>query len=212
MTVKTPVTYGEDAVITVELNETINTTVKLIVDGKEYDVAIINGKGGFNATGLNSGDHKVNVTYVGDDKYAGSKDSINFTVNNATLVPEVTAFNVTVEENTTFVINVTDDFKGNVSIKVGDKVLYNGSVETLIYADKLPAGDKNATVVFYGDSNYDVLTLNNVPFTVSRVDPSINMTIDDVTYPDKAIAVINVGNNANGTVNITVDGKVFNSL
>ena len=27
-----------------------------------------------------------------------------------------------VEENTTFVINVTDDFKGNVSIKVGDEV------------------------------------------------------------------------------------------
>ena len=35
------------------------------------------------------------------------------------------------------------------------------------------------------------------------------MTIDDVTYPANATAVINISNNANGTVNITVDGKVF---
>ena len=66
-----------------------------------------------------------------------------------------------------------------------------------------------ATVVFYGDSNYDELTLNDVKFTVSRVAPSIDVTIDDVTYPGKAVAFINVGNDANGTVNITVDGKVF---
>ena len=210
VTVKTPVTYGDDAVITVELNETLNTTVKLTVDGKEYDVAVINGKGGLNVSGLNSGNHKVNVTYVGDDKYVGSKNSTSFTVDNATLVADVTALNVTVEQNTTFVINVTDDFNGNVSIKVGDKVLYNGSVKTLVISDKLPAGDKTATVVFYGDSNYDELTLNDVKFTVSRgVITTINVTIDDVTYPSNATAVINVSNYANGTVNITVDGKVF---
>jgi hypothetical protein len=209
VTVKTPITYGDVAVITVELDETINATVKLTVDGKEYDVAIINGKGGFNASGLNSGNHKVNVTYAGDDKYVGSENSTSFNVDNATLVADVTAFNVTVEQNTTFVINVTDDFNGNVSIKVGDKVLYNGSAKTLILADVLSAGDKTATVVFYGDSNYDELTLNDVKFTVSRVDPSIDVVIDDVTYPDKAVAFIYVGNDANGTVNITVDGKVF---
>ena len=212
VTVKTPITYGDVAVITVELNETINATVKLTVDGKEYDVAIINGKGGFNASGLNSGDHKVNVTYAGDDKYVGSENSISFNVDNATLVADVTAFNVTVEQNTTFVINVTDDFNGNVSIKVGDKVLYNGSVKTLVISDKLPAGDKTATVVFYGDSNYDELTLNDVKFTVSRVDSSIDVVIDDVTYPDKAVAFIYVANDANGTVNITVDGKVFSGI
>ena len=35
------------------------------------------------------------------------------------------------------------------------------------------------------------------------------MTILDVTYPANATAVINVGNKANGTVNVTVDGRVF---
>ncbi|MBR4446902.1 Ig-like domain-containing protein, partial [Methanobrevibacter sp.] len=209
VTVETPVTYGDDAVITVCLNVTINATAKLSVDGKEYNVALIDGKGVFNASGLGTGVHDVIVTYVGDRIYDRCDNSTSFTIDNATLIADVTAFNVTVEQNTTFVVNVTDDFEGNVSIKVGDKVLYNGSVKTLILADILPAGDKTATVVFYGDSNYDELTLD-VNFTVSSVAPSIDVTIDDVTYPDNATAVINVGNNANGTVKVTVDGKVFN--
>ena len=80
----------------------------------------------------------------------------------------------------------------------------------------MPAGGKTATVVFYGDSNYDGLTMD-VDFTVSRVNPSINVTIADVTYPNNATAVINVGNYANGTVNVTVrvkgtdKVKIFNS-
>ena len=62
--------------------------------------------------------------------------------------------------------------------------MYDGSVKTMIDAAKLPAGDYVATVTFYGDSNYDVLTLD-VDFTVSRVAiPTIVVTIDDVTYPD----------------------------
>ena len=116
------------------------------------------------------GMYNVTAVYLGDDKYKGNNNSTRFTVDIATLAAEVSAFNVTVEENTAFVINVTDDFKGNVSIKVGDEVLYNASLKTLIISDKLPAGGKTATVVFYGDGNYDGLTMD-VDFTVSRVNP-----------------------------------------
>ena len=209
VTVKTPVTYGDDAVITIELNVTINTTVKLRIDGNEHDVALVNGKGGYNASGLSSGSHEIAAVFAGDDKYVGSSELKTFDIANATLVADVNALNVTVEENTSFVISVPDDFKGNVSIKVGDKVLYNGTVKSLINADKLLSGSKTATAVFYGDSNYDELTLDNVDFTVSRVIPDITVTVDDVTYPNKTIAVITVGNKANGTVNITIGTLVF---
>ena len=50
-----------------------------------------------------------------------------------------------------------------------------------------------------------------VGFTVDRVTPIINVTIDDATYPDKAVAHVNISDYANGTINITVDGKVFNT-
>ena len=210
VTVQTPVNYGNDAVITVELNATINTTAKLTVDGKTYDVALIGGKGVFNVSGLSSGSHDVDVVFAGDNRYSRSANSTVFTMGNATLDAEVIALNVTAVENTKFVLNVTDDFKGNVSIKVNGELVYNGTVKTLIEAAKLLAGNKNATLVFYGDNNYDELVIENVLFTVSDVVSNINVTIDDVTYPSVAVAFINIHNNANGTVNVTVDGKVFN--
>ena len=209
VTVGTPITYGNDAVITVEMNVTINATVKLDIDGTQYDVAIVNGKGGFNASGLTRGHHDIIVTFAGDDIYGRSVNDTGFDIGPATLTADVTALNVTVQQNTSFAINVTDDFKGNVSIKVGDTVLYNGSVKTLVSADVLPAGDYVADLVFYGDDNYNVLPLSGIKFSVSVVTPTIDVVISDVTYDAKAVAVITVGNNANGTVVVTVDGKPF---
>lgn len=210
VTVKEPVTYGNDAIITVELDANINATVKLIIDNdKEYNVGLVKGKGGFNASGLSSGAHNVKVVFAGDNKYDGDDDTKDFTIGIATLSADVTGLNVTVIDNAQFVINVTDDFKGNVSITIGDTVLYNGSVKTLVSADVLPAGDYVADLVFYGDDNYNVLPLSGIKFSVSVVTPTIDVVISDVTYDAKAVAVITVGNNANGTVVVTVDGKPF---
>lgn len=128
----------------------------------------------------------------------------------AGLRANVTALNVTAFDNTLFVVDCVDGFNGNVSISIAGNELYNGSVETLIEAAKLPAGDYVATAVFYGDNNYNELTLDNIKFTVSRVTPTIAVAFDDVVYPNKVVANINLGNNANGTVNVIVDGKVFN--
>ncbi len=40
-----------------------------------------------------------------------------------------------------------------------------------------------------------------------KVTPEVNVTIDNVTYNSKAIAVISISNNANGTVSVTVKGS-----
>ncbi len=187
----------------------INTTVKLTVDGKEYDVALINGKGSFNASGLNAGPHEVNVTFAGDNKYVESNDTATFAIDKADLTADVTGLNVTVEQNTSFVIDIIKDFNGNVSITADGEELYNGPVNTIVDGSKLSAGDKTATVVFYGDSNYDELTIDNVEFTVSKVTPEISVEIDNVDYPNNTTATIAVSNKANGTVEITVDGKKY---
>lgn len=127
----------------------------------------------------------------------------------ADLRANVIPINVSVEDNTLFVIDSADDFKGNVSINVGSDILYNGNVKSLIDARKLHAGDYTATAVFYGDANYDELTLNGIKFTVSRVTPAIDVVIDDATYPRTVVAIVNLTNNANGTVNITIDKRTF---
>ena len=117
--VKVPVTYGGVAVITVTMDPSINATVKVKVDGITYDVVVVDGKGKLNVSDLNADNYDVNVTYAGDNRYAPSiNDTVSFTVNPADLAADVTGLNVTVEQNTSFVINVTDDFKGNVSINL----------------------------------------------------------------------------------------------
>ena len=133
----------------------------------------------------------------------------NLKISGNDLGVNVAAFNVSVADNTVFVIDCTDDFNGNVSIKVNEDVLYDAGVKTIIKAGNLPAGNYLATAVFYGDDNYGMVTLNNIAFSVSRLNPSIDVTIDDATYPKDVNAFVRIGNNANGTVNITVDGKTF---
>ncbi len=128
----------------------------------------------------------------------------------ANLVASVTALNVSVLDNTLFVVDCDDAFNGNVSIKINDVQLYDGRVNALIEADKLPAGNYVATALFYGDDKYGDLPLNDIRFTVSRATPTIEVDIADVTYPRTAYAKVHIGNDANGTVDVTVNKKTFN--
>ncbi|WP_405296045.1 hypothetical protein [Methanobrevibacter sp.] len=175
---------------------------------------------------------------IDDDNYVGAKDSTNNastegnveisapeTVENSysdklgitdddligeELRANVIALNVSALDNALFVVDCADDFNGNVSINAGDHQLYNGSVKALIEASKLPAGNYVATALFYGDDKYGELTLNDIRFTVSRVTPTIYVNVEDITYPRIAYVTVHIGNNANGTVNVTVGGKTFN--
>ena len=204
-----PVTYGGVATIAVTMNPSINDYVVLNVAGKNYTVAIVNGKGKFNATGLDVGNYLVNVTYAGDYKYlSSSNDTVSFDVVAADLDASAIGLNVTVKEDGGIVIAVPSDFTGNVSVNISGDIRYNDTVISLINIGKYLAGNYTANVTFYGDNNYNTKSVT-VNFNVTRVTPSINVTIDDVTYPKDAVANIVIGNNANGTVNITVGKKTF---
>ena len=126
---------------------------------------------------------------------------------------KVVALNVTVADKPMFVVDCADKFNGNVAIRIGEnKSIYDSSAKALIEADRLPAGNYVATAFFYGDSNYENLTQNNIMFTVSRLTPTIDVNIEDVTYPNTAYANVHVGNYANGTVNVTVNKRTFKGV
>jgi TusA-related sulfurtransferase len=216
VTVKTPVTYGEDAVITVELNETITTAVKLTVGGKEYDVAIINGKGGFNVSGLNGGDYKVNVTYVGDDRYAESKKSTRFAVDRAT--PVITIDHAVTDANTSAVITVhiNDTATGTMNITVNGKTyeapINDGVAEFTV--DVLPAGEYNITANYYAltDTNYTVNSVTLVKgLNVTKVaDYPMNVSAIDVKAGENTTITGTVPEDATGIVYIDVNGTKLN--
>ncbi|MBR0058006.1 MAG: right-handed parallel beta-helix repeat-containing protein [Methanobrevibacter sp.] len=124
------------------------------------------------------------------------------------IVPTIIAKDVTVEENTVFNITlVNNDFTGNVSITVGDIVLYNDTITSFkdgaVYCPVISVGgDKTAQVFFYGDNAFRNKTVD-VDFIVSRITPTMNVTINNVTYGINTTAKINISNKADGIVNIT---------
>ena len=207
------VTYGNASEITVRVPAAQTGYVNIVINGTDINVTLAlnaSGVAKFNATGLDVGVYRINVTYLGDKLYDIKENYTYFNITKADLNPTVYGLNVTVKENSGFVIDVNDDFKGKVNITIGGVSYYDGDVDALIPIRNIAEADiYTASVKFYGDDNYNNKTVN-VQFNVSRVVAIINVTIDDKTYPDKVIALINMSDYANGTVNITVDGKVFN--
>ena len=205
-------TYGNTSVITVEVpkNQTGFVTITIDELGINLTSKIVNGKAVFNIAGkYDVGNYTINVTYLGDDVFKESINSTNLTVIPANLTAEVIAQNVTVKDNLSYVLNITDDFKGKVNIIVNGTSYYAGDVKALISVlNNLTAGSYVADVTFSGDNNYNNKSVL-VSFTVSRVAPLIDVNVSDVVYPGNVTANITVSNRANGTVKVTVDGKSF---
>ncbi|WP_458406370.1 Ig-like domain repeat protein, partial [Methanobrevibacter sp.] len=206
----TTVVYGNASEITVKVPTAQTGFVRITVNGTDINVTveIIHGIAKFNATGLDVGRYLVNVTYLGDTRHDEVGNFTYFNITKANLSANVIAENVTVKDNIKFIIDVIDDFKGNITIEV-DGETYDGTISSLIELGKLHAGNKTANVTFYGDNNYEIKELK-VNFTVMRINPAITVNINDTTYPNKAVAEVNVTDMANGTVKVIVDGKEFN--
>ena len=203
------VVYGNDSVITVKVPTVQTGFVTITVNDTLINVTvkIVNGEAKFNATGLGVGRYLVNVTYLGDKLYDVAVNSTYFNITKANLTVKGIGLNVTVKDDGGIVIGVPSDFTGKVKVDVNG-IKYDGDVKALINIGKFEAGSYAANVTFYGDKNYNDKSID-VKFNVSRVTPIINVVIDDITYPGKAVAHVNISDYANGTINITVDGKVF---
>jgi len=164
---------GDSVDISVKLPKNISNPVLIDVNGVGYYSNPTNGEAKLHLDDLPKGNNDVVATYLGDVYYGPRSNATEFVISSTTLEVQVIAPNVTVEQNSLFVIYTIDEFNGNVSIKVEDKVLYNGSVKLLVVADKLTGGDKTATFVFYGDERYVELTLDNVEFSVKKLNPKL---------------------------------------
>ena len=211
VTAENPV-YGSDAVITVKVPTGQTGYVTITLNNTNYTQELENGQAEFHIPGLAVKDnYEVNVTYQGNDRYAAQTNSTMFNVTKADLNAVVYGFNVTVNDNISFIItNLPSDFQGKVNITVDDDT-YTGEPNSLIVMGKHAEGMKTANVVFWGDSNYKDLPLT-VNFTVTRPAPTtttMNITVDDVTYKTNAIANITVSGRANGTLTLMVDGKAL---
>ena len=199
--------YGKPVTVTVKVGKNQTGFVTIYVNGEEHSAKIKNQTATFTLRGLDIGRYRINVTYEGDNTFDVENNYTYFNVTKADLDVSVIAQNVTVKDNASFIIIVPADFDGKVNITVDNKT-YTRDLINPVEIAKLLAGNKNATLLFYNSTKYADKKIN-VTFTVTRADPTINVRINDTTYPNKAVAEITVSDMANGTVKVIIGTQEF---
>jgi hypothetical protein len=169
----TPITAGQDAVITVTATPTdanvaaVNTIATVTVGGTDYDVAIVNGTGICYVPNLTAGTYNVTAS-IGDDKYAVSTsgDAKTLTVN---------AGNPIVESNSVATVTVTPAINTVAKVTVADATYYvpvvNGT-GTLTLPQQV-AGTHNVQAQFIEDGQYAASTSDVVQL----------VSVTGVTFP-----------------------------
>ena len=208
--------FGEEAVINIAVPNVSLGVATVVVNGKSYNVAIVDEKGVLNIYNLAAGDYNVDVTYLGDNKYLSSTNAANFTVS------KVSDYNITVDiadivkgENATITVTIPEDGTGSVIVTING-TNYKGTVIKGIAKVIIPDLDEGTykVVTFYtGDNKYDSMIVNGT-ITVNKntiTTLTMNNLVKYFGSSQRLVAKLAdaLGNPiANATVYFTINGKV----
>ena len=198
--------------VTVNVNNTINDTVYLYVDGVMYAVAFTsNGKALFNLYNLSAGSHNITAKFLANDAFDSATNSTMITVNkrdvdyniNLTAGRDI-VFNITVNNDIIGLINIT----GNGTSVVRTPV--NGNVYYVI--EKVKRGLYSFNITYEGNWKYNpfntVRTINVEPVT----DYVLNITSDDAVYNETISIYVHTLSDLDGkNITLTLFGKKYNA-
>ena len=205
------ISVGDTEVITVSVPKGATGKVTIEIDAKEYTATIKNGKATFQVTGLKYGDKTVAVTYSGDDNYGSNFTTGQFKVKKRTTTVKATSQNINVGTNEIIVASVLPkDATGRVLVNING-VGYYGTIidgKAKVVIPELFAGKYTAKVTYEGDDKYLSSTITT-SFTVSKVKTPIRAEGDEIMQGEEATVVVNVPEDATGTVTITVKGNEY---
>ena len=228
--VKSSIFVGEDAVYNINVTTingyVVNGFVTVTVDGKQYNVSIINGKGSLTVSGLANGTYLANVSYAGDDTFVNysvvNKASVTVNkvpVNSISIVPVNSS--IVVGQDAVYNIVVNPALNGYVTVTINNKQ-YNVSISNgkgSLTVSGLANGTYLANVSYAGDDtfvNYGVV--NKASVTVNKVPVnSISIVPVESTISVGQNAVYNIevfsgvaGYIVDGFVTVTVNNKQYN--
>ena len=205
------IVVGEDAVIGVSVPDIVSGVVNVTVNGRSYNVAIVDGKGVLIISNLAAGDYDVNVNYAGDNKYVASSNSTKFTISKLASSVAVDVGDIVVGEDAVVNVVLPDDANGNVTITVNGKnyvAVVKYGVASVTISD-LAKGNYNVSVKYSGDNKY-LPSENTTQFSVAKVsDYNVTVDIVDIIEGENATVTVVVPDDGTGEVIITIDGKEY---
>ena len=205
------IVVGEDAVIGVSVPDIVSGVVNVTVNGRSYNVAIVDGKGVLIISNLAAGDYDVNVNYAGDNKYVASSNSTKFTISKLPSSVLVNVKDIVVGEDAVISIALPEDATGNVTVNVNGKnytaVAKYGVASVTI--SNLANGTYNVSVFYNGNDIYMPME-NSTNFTVSKVS-DYNMTVDiaDIIKGENATITVTTPKDGTGSVVVTINGTDY---
>jgi len=205
------IVVGEDAVIGVSVPDIVSGVVNVTVNGRSYNVAIVDGKGVLIISNLAAGNYNVNVNYAGDNKYLPSSNSANFTVSKVSSSVIVDVGDIVVGEDAVIGVSVPDIVSGVVNVTVNGRS-YNVAIvdgKGVLIISNLAAGNYNVNVKYGGDDKY-LPSSNSANFTVSKVSSSVIVSVKDIVVGEDAVIGVSVPGIVSGVVNVTVNGRSYN--
>ena len=157
MTIKADnITYGQNAVIQVNLNGDARGNVSVTIDGVTNTSSVNNGIAIITLRGLEAGVNKnITVFYTGDDTYFNKTSNSIFTINKADLLFNISSTDIMIGQDAVVKITVPAKTTGTFTIK--DKLLnipMTGEVEYII--PDLEIGEYIITAIYNGN-NYNTV-------------------------------------------------------
>ena len=185
----------------------LNGNVIVTVNNKDYSVNIVNGKGTAVGVKLAAGTYDFTAKFAGSDNYNDVSDSGNFKVNKVDSAIDVAVKDINVGEDAVISVKLLSDATGSVTVTVNGKdyteTVVNG-VANVKVAD-LKAGTYDVAVKYSGDNNYNAAVATS-SFTVSKVDSTMDVTVNDIVFGGDLIVDAVLPDDATGEVVITVNG------
>ncbi|MEE0719404.1 MAG: Ig-like domain repeat protein [Methanobrevibacter smithii] len=208
------VDYGNvftiNAVLTGVNNAPLDTNIIVTVNGKNYIVAIVNGKGTFHADKLAAGSYNFNARFAGSNNYNEVSDSGKFNVYKVDSAIGITVKDINVGEDAVITVKLFSDATGELTVTVNGKD-YTANVvngRATVSVSDLKAGTYDVVAKYSGDNNYNAAVATS-SFTVSKVDSTMDVTVNDIVFGGDLTVDVVLPVDATGEVIITVDGTSY---
>ena len=208
------VDYGNvftvNAVLTGVNNAPLTGDVIVTVNGKDYTVNVVNGKGNVTGVKLAAGSYDFTAKFAGDNNYNAVSDSGNFKVNKVDSVIDVAVSDIKVGEDAVITVKLLSDATGSVTVNVNGKDYTEPVVNGIanVKVSGLKADTYDVIVKYSGDNNYNDAVATS-SFTVSKVDPTMDVTVDDIVFGEDLTVEAVLPADATGKVVIVVDGTPY---
>ena len=206
------INVGEDAVISIAVPEVTSGVASVTVNGKSYNVAVVDGKGSLIVSGLAAGSYDVVAKFAETDMYLASENIAKFTVSKLVISSmDVDVKDIKVGDDAVISVALPEDATGNVTVNINGKN-YTAVVKygvASVTVPNLANGTYSVSVFYNGDDTYMPME-NSTKFTVSKVS-DYNMTVDiaDIIKGENATITVTVPKDGTGSVVVTINGTDY---